>query len=142
MKQVIIAGNIGKGAETRTTQGGDKVTGFSVAVEDRNGREKTTIWFDVTIWGARGEKLAPYLTKGGKVTVAGDLGRREHDGKTYLTVRADQITLQGGNQVGEQSRGAEYQRGGQSSGYGAGGRPSGGRNDMDDEIPFAAEWRA
>lgn len=137
MKQVIIAGNIGKGAETRTTQGGDKVTGFSVAVEDRNGREKITIWFDVTIWGTRGEKLAPYLTKGGKVTVAGDLGRREHDGKTYLTVRADQITLQGGNQDGGQSR--SQSQGGQSSGYGAGGRPGG---DMDDEIPFAAEWRA
>ena len=140
MKQVVIAGNIGKGAETRTTQGGDKVTGFSVAVEDRNGREKITIWFDVTIWGARGEKLAPYLTKGGKVTVAGDLGRREHDGKTYLTVRADQITLQGGNQDGGQPR--NQSQAGQSSGYGAGGRPGGGRNDMDDEIPFAAEWRA
>ena len=107
MKQVIIAGNIGKDAVARTTQGGDKVTSFRVAVEDRQGREKSTIWFDVSIWGQRGEKLAQYLTKGCKVTVAGDLGRREHDGKTYFTVKADQITLMGGGQD-EQPRGQSH----------------------------------
>jgi single-strand DNA-binding protein len=96
MKQITIAGNIGKSAETRTTQGGDKVTSWSVAVEERSGKEKSTIWFDCSLWGKRGESLAPYLTKGGKVAVSGDLGKREHEGKTYLTIRADQVTLMGG----------------------------------------------
>lgn len=96
MKQITIAGNIGKDATVRHTQGGDAVAGFSVAVEERSGQDKRTIWFDVSIWGKRGEKLAQYLTKGGKVTVAGELSTREHEGKTYLTVRADQITLMGG----------------------------------------------
>ena len=41
---------------------------------------------------------------------------------------------------GGQSRGHDDQPRGQSGSYGAGGRP--GRNDMDDEAPFAAEWRA
>ena len=76
MKNLTIAGNIGKDAEVRKTQDGTVVTGFSVAVEDRSGREKQTLWFDCSIWGQRGEKLAQYLTKGSKVTVSGDFGTR------------------------------------------------------------------
>lgn len=101
MKSITIAGNIGRDAETRTTQGGDKVTGWSVAVEERQGQDKRTIWFDVAIWGKRGEALAPYLTKGSRVAVSGDLSTREHGGKTYLTIRADQVTLLGGGEKRE-----------------------------------------
>ena len=98
MKSVTIAGNIGRNAETRNTQSGDSVTGFSVAVEERQGQDKRTIWFDVSIWGKRGSSLAQYLTKGTRVAVAGDLSTREYDGKTYLTIRADQVTLLGGGE--------------------------------------------
>lgn len=136
MKSICIAGNIGKDAVTRTTQGGEKVTGFSVAVEERQGQEKRTIWFDVSIWGKRGDALSQYLTKGSRVAVSGDLSTREHDGRTYLTVRADQVTLLGGKTDG-----------GSSGGYGGGndqprsGAPAGGRSDYGDEIPFSMEWR-
>ena len=129
MKQIIIAGNIGKNAETRTTGDGTKVTGWTVAVEDRQGREKTTLWFDCTLWGARGESLAQYLTKGSKVVVSGDLSKREHDGKTYLTIRADQVTLMGGNQerpINDRAMQAP---------------PSQGSAMDREEIPFAMEWR-
>ena len=98
MKSITIAGNIGKSAETRQTPNGDAVTSWSLAVEERKGQDKRTIWFDCSLWGKRGESLAPYLTKGGKVAVAGELSTREHDGKTYLTVRAEQVTLLGGGQ--------------------------------------------
>ena len=126
MKNLTIAGGIGKDAVTRTTQGGDKVTGFSVAVEERNGQEKRTIWFDCSLWGRRGEALAQYLTKGTRVTVSGDLSTREHEGRTYLTLRANDVTLQGGGQRND-------------SGMAAGGGQrdqSAGRADYDDEIPF------
>jgi single-strand DNA-binding protein len=138
MKSITIAGNIGKDAVTRTTNAGDKVTGWTVAVEERNGQEKRTIWFDVSIWGKRGESLAQYLTKGGKVAVSGELSTREHEGKTYLTVKADQVTLMGGRQDGERRDEGHGQQS-QGDGYGAGGRP--GRSDVDDEIPFAPEVR-
>lgn len=129
MKSITIAGNIGKDAVTRTTQGGDKVTGWTVAVEERNGQDKRTIWFDCTLWGKRGETLAQYLTKGGKVSVSGELSTREHEGKTYLTVKADQVTLLGG---GEQGKPQERQD-----------RAPAQRSAMDDDaIPFAPEWRA
>ena len=127
MKSITIAGNIGKDAETRTTQGGDSVTGWTVAVEDRSGKEKGTLWFDVAFWGKRGETLAQYLTKGSKVCVTGDLSKREHDGKTYLTIRADQVTLMGGGE-----RRAEPPRD-----YAPDQKaPTGRAGDMDDEIPF------
>ena len=132
MKAITIAGNIGKDAEVRSTQGGDKVTGWTVAVEDRTGKEKSTIWFDCTLWGKRGESLAQYLTKGSKVCVSGELSKREHDGKTYLTIRAEQVTLMGGKPEGQREER-------QSDGYGAGGTP---KNDPydGDAIPFGKSW--
>jgi len=101
MKQIIIAGNIGKDAELRKTQNGDPVAGFTVAVNDR---KKNTTWFDVSLWGKRGEALAPHLTKGSKVCVIGDFGTREHEGKTYLMVNANEVTLMGGGQSEGQQR--------------------------------------
>lgn len=104
MKQIVIAGNIGKDAVTRKTQDGTSVTGWSVAVEERRGQQKQTVWFDCALWGARGDAICQYLTKGSKVSVAGELSTREHEGKTYLTVRADQVTLMGGKPEGQEQR--------------------------------------
>lgn len=109
MKNITIAGGVTRDAVTRQTQGGDSVCGFSVAVDDRRGQDKTTLYFDVSIWGKRGDALAQYLTKGSRVAVSGDLGTREHDGKTYLTVRAEQVTLMGGGQGGQQQGNARQQ---------------------------------
>lgn len=122
MKAITIAGNIGKDAEVRSTQGGDKVTGWTVAVEDRTGKEKSTIWFDVSIWGKRGESLAPYLTKGSRVCVSGELSTREHNGRTYLTIKADQVSLMGGKPEGQREERRED--------------PPARRDDLQDEVPF------
>jgi single-strand DNA-binding protein len=138
MKNITIAGRIGKSAETRQTQQGDQVTGFSVAVDEGFGDKKRTIWFDVSFWGKRGASVAQYLTKGAQVTVTGDLSTREHDGKTYLTVRANDLTLQGGRGDGQSQQSSDT---GQSYGGGYGAPATGGaglplNSDMDDEIPF------
>jgi single-strand DNA-binding protein len=133
MKNITIAGNIGKSAEVRTA-GQGKVTGWTVAVDDGWGDKKTTIWFDCSWWGQRGEKVAQYIQKGGKITVAGELSKREHDGKTYLTVNVTDVTLQskadGGGQSGDQGGGYGTASHNDSGGYGGGGLPG-------DEIPFA-----
>lgn len=110
MKSLTIAGNIGKSAETRRTPNGDAVTSWSVAVEERKGQEKRTLWFGCDLWGKRGESLAPYLVKGGKVSVSGEMSTREHDGKTYLTLRAEQVTLLGGGQDRDEPRRDEPRR--------------------------------
>lgn len=141
MKNLTIAGRLTKDATTRTA-GSDKVTGFSVAVDDRSGGEKKSLFFDCSLWGKRGETLAQYLTKGASVTVSGDLGTREYEGKTYLTVRVEQVTLQGGKQSGDGFSGSRddgMARGGgggdhsQSSGRGRGAKDA---YDLNDDIPF------
>jgi single-strand DNA-binding protein len=121
MKSITIGGHIGRDAEVRSTQSGDKVTGWTVAVEDRVGKEKGTIWFDCTLWGKRGESLAQYLTKGSKVCVSGELSKREHDGKTYLTIKAEQVTLMGGKHDAQRDDDRAQ---------------AGGRDDLQDEVPF------
>ena len=136
MKAITIAGRIGKDAETRQTQQGDQVTGFTVAVDEGFGDKKRTIWFDVSYWGKRGAAVAPYLTKGGNVTVSGDLSTREYEGKTYLTIRANDLTLQGGrsDSAGSQSQGGGYSTQRETA---PGNVDNGGTyNDMDQEIPF------
>ena len=134
MKQLCIAGNIGRAGEVRYLQGGSgSVCNFSVAVNDPRNKEAPPTWFQVSIWGKRGEALSQYLTKGTRVTVAGELSTREHDGKTYLEINADQVTIQGGGE-----RNADPHRAQEPQGYGTGGRPS---RDWGDDIPFRMEWR-
>lgn len=136
MKNITIAGRIGKDAVLRETND-TKVLGFSVATDDGYGENKRTIWFDCSLWGKRGEALAQYLTKGTAVAVCGDLSTREHDGKTYLTVRVAEVTMQGGGEKqdkpAKQDRSTSYDRDDSRTTYGGG--------DLDDEIPFAPEWR-
>jgi single-strand DNA-binding protein len=129
MLSAQIAGNIGADAVTRVA-GSTTVTGFNVAVEQRTKDGKKTQWVGCSMWGKRGETLAQYLTKGGKVVVSGELQTREHDGKTYLELNVHDLTLMGGAPSG----------GGDAGGYsGQGGhqeRSQQGRAAMDDEIPF------
>lgn len=96
MKQIILSGRTGKAGELRRTQNGDPVLGFSVAVDDGYGENKSTMWFDCSVWGKRATALEQHIGKGTALTVIGDLGRREHEGKTYLTVNVRELTLQGG----------------------------------------------
>lgn len=133
MQNLTIAGTCGKDAELRTTQGGDQVASFSVAVDngkDQNGNRRDSTWVDCSLWGKRAQSLAPYIKKGGKVTVSGRPTVRAHDGKAYLGVSVDQITLQGGNQQSSDSGQQSYQA-----------PPSQGSAMEDDFIPFAPEWR-
>jgi single-strand DNA-binding protein len=141
MKSITIAGNVGKDAELRRTGGGDPVLNFSVAVEDRSSKEKATFWFDVSVWGKRGETLEQYIKKGSRVAVSGDLTRRECDGKTFLGVKADNVSLLGGGERDDSDRGgmSSKAQAADRAQRPTGGAPAGG--DMDDEIPFSMEWR-
>lgn len=132
LKSIIIAGGLTRDSELRRTQGGDPILNFSVGVSE--GRDKPSTYFSCSLFGKRGEALEQYLRKGSKVTVIGDFSTREHDGKTYLQVRADQVTLQGGKPSGNSDAGG-YQSGGGSNPPSAG---AGGLDDVSD-IPFAPQ---
>lgn len=96
MKTICIAGRTTRDAELRRLQDGTPVLSFSVAVDDRVSKDKGTLFFDCSMFGNRATGLEPHITKGTALTVSGDFGRREHDGKTYLQIRCNDVTLQGG----------------------------------------------
>lgn len=105
MKNVTIAGNCTKDAELRITPGGNKVANLSVAVNGFENGQKTSLFFDVSLWGKRGESIMQFAKKGAKISVTGDLGTREYGGKTYLTINASDFTPMGGGQQQQQDTG-------------------------------------
>lgn len=122
---VTVAGNAGKDAEYKTTQGGTELCRFSLAGTVGYGENKQTLWFDVTKWGKGSEGLSRVLLKGTKVTVSGELSEREHDGKKYLQIRADHIALQGERGAGQQSGASQRSTPSHST-----------SDDLDDDCPF------
>lgn len=133
-----VAGNIGKDATMRQA-GSDSVCSFGVASESKVKGQKVTTWVDCSVWGKRGEALVQHLTKGSRVTVVGELSTREHNGKTYLSVRVSEIALMGG---GNRNGGSGGGSGDSGSSKGGGGYDDadygGGNKDANgDDLPFA-----
>lgn len=126
MNVLTITGNLGKDAQIRSA-GGTTVASFSVAAKSGYGDKEQTIWVDCSIWGARAEsKLVDYLKKGQMVCVTGEMGTREYEGKTYITLRVDKITLCGGRSE-SRSRNHEPARSTESKSS---------ADPVDDDIPF------
>lgn len=131
MQTITIAGRVGRDAELRRTQSGDAVCSFTVAVDQRDGRDKSTNWWRCSIWGKRGESLAPYLLKGASVTVAGEFSLSDYEGKPQLNIRVNEVALQGGRGDG----GGNQQRREPDGSQGHAGGFGGGFDD-DPDIPF------
>jgi single-strand DNA-binding protein len=109
MNLLCVSGNLGKDAEVRNA-GGTAVAGFSLAMKSGYGDKAQTIWLDCSIWGKQAESgLVQYLKKGQFVVLSGELGTREYEGKTYLTLRVATVTL-GGKQDGQQSQAAQQRQ--------------------------------
>lgn len=73
MNRLTIIGNLTNDPELRTTQAGDSVCTFTVAVNrpKKNGQDNGADFFRVTAWRALGENCKKYLLKGKKVAVVG-----------------------------------------------------------------------
>lgn len=77
INRVIATGNLTREPELRSTQSGCPVLAFGLAVNERRKNASTGEWeddpvfIDCTLFGTRGEALAPYLTKGLRVAIEG-----------------------------------------------------------------------
>lgn len=130
---VILAGNIGQTPETRTTQGGTRITHFTLAtsrpcysegkvVRDSEGRRvQDTEWHRITAFNGLGKTIQQYCDTGMKVLVRG---------RIHYTKWTDQ---QGNDRYGCEiiaetvdflSRAKQTENGSDDQG------------DMDDDIPF------
>ena len=144
MNSLTITGNLTRDAELRYLNDGTAVLSFAVA--DNQGKDKTAIFWNCSLFGKRADSLQQYLTKGQQVTVIGTVSEREWTDKEgnkrkSMDVRVNDIALQGGRrEEGErQPSRAAPARQPQRSAAPAGG---GGFEDMDDDIPFANPLRS
>lgn len=74
---IEIAGHLGADPEVRFTPSGQKVTTFRVATNIRKSGKDETVWWRVTVWGERFDKMMPYLKKGSAVIVIGEMSKPE-----------------------------------------------------------------
>ena len=98
MLTMTIAGNVGKDAVLRNTQGGDPVLGFSIAIDggkDKNGNNRDSTWVQCNVWGKRAESLNSHITKGTKLVVSGRPGVDVYEGKGRLTLSVQDLTFMG-----------------------------------------------
>lgn len=138
MQLLTIAGTVGKDSTIRTTNSGDEVLGFSVAVS--NGKDKDATWYDCAIWGDRARKLEQHIKKGTRLTLYGRPTARAHEGKAYLGLNVDNFTFQSSAQ--QSGDGFSGSRDGGMAGRGSGGSDAqsewggSGSGSFDDSIPF------
>lgn len=119
LNAVAISGNLARDAETRQA-GSMPVANFTVAVNDRRKNKQTGEWEDVPQWvdctllGTRAEKLAPYLTKGTRVSIQGKLHYSSWEAKdgskrSKLDVTVDELVFMSRDGNGAQQPQQQYQ---------------------------------
>jgi len=107
--RVIIAGNVTKDPELRTTPSGQSVTSFSVATnrkyKDASGElQETTEFHNVVAWGKLAELCTQLLHKGSGVLIEGRLQTRSWEGQDGVKRQTTEIVAE--NMVALSPKGA------------------------------------
>ena len=150
VNKVILIGNLGRDPEVRTFQNGNKVCNLSIATSetwkdrDTGERRERTEWHSVAIFNETLARLAEqYLRKGSKVYIEGKLETRKWQDQSGQDRYSTEVVLRpyAGEMTfldGKEGQGGDQGQPRQDDGYGAGARPA---QDIEDDIPFEAEWR-
>jgi single-strand DNA-binding protein len=170
MNRATLLGHLGGDPEIRRTQDGRPIATFSLATseqwKDRNTGEKkeATEWHRIVVFNeALAGVVEKYLKKGAQVLIEGQIKTRKWQDKDGQDRYSTEIVLQGFNatltMTGGGGGGSGYKPGGNGAGdYGYDGDRAAGASsapasrssgptsgsfarDMDDDIPFAPEWR-
>lgn len=90
MNTIYVAGNVGGDPVSRFTPSGAKVTTFNIATNVKKGENTITIWYKITIWGDRFDKMMTYIKKGSSLIVIGELQKPEiwtdKEGRSQVTL--------------------------------------------------------
>ena len=133
MPKLFGLARIGRDVEVRTTANGEPVASLSLAFSYRAKGEKCTQWVDAALWGKRAEALAPYLIKGGMISVTLEDVHIE----TYQGAKGEGVTLVG--RVMDIELAGGKQDGGGQTPQTAPQKPAiaaGGFDDLDSDVPF------
>jgi single-strand DNA-binding protein len=84
MFNATLTGNLGRDPDFSTTQSGQMVSKFSVAVRQpkKQGQDQPAFWVKVEVWGKQAEYVANYLRKGASVCVTGQVAEESWNDKT------------------------------------------------------------
>lgn len=90
MNIVEIAGHLGADPETRVTPNGLKITTLRLATNSRRAGKDETIWWRVTVFGDRFDKMLMHLKKGSPLIVIGEMNKPEiwtdKEGRPQITL--------------------------------------------------------
>ncbi|MCB1118976.1 MAG: single-stranded DNA-binding protein [Chlamydiia bacterium] len=126
MNFIWIAGRLGREPEKRFTPSGQQVITFPVATNIYRKGQEETVWWRVTVWGDRFDKMMTYLKKGSAVIVGGELNQKpdlyyDKEGKpqvSSLDITADVLKFNpfGGEKQDNQQSGQPAQFGAPTQG--------------------------
>lgn len=138
MIHATVIGRLGGDAEVRQA-GSSQVLGCRVACSFvvKKG-EETTTWVSISMFGERASKLAEFdgMKKGKLIAARGTLYAREHNGKTYLELKAEEIEMLSPKEGGSTSSG-NYGRSGAGNSAKHTGSPDAYSDDnANGDIPF------
>ena len=99
LNTVAISGRLGHDPELKSTNNGNSVANFSVAVDQGFGDQKTTSWIRCVAWQKTAEFVTKFFQKGDMIILSGRLQGRtwEQDGvkREVLEVVAEKIDFAG-----------------------------------------------
>lgn len=99
LNTVAISGRLGRDPELKSTNNGNSVANFSVAVDQGFGDQKTTSWVRCVAWQKTAEFVTKFFQKGDMIILSGRLQGRtwEQDGvkREVLEVVAEKIDFAG-----------------------------------------------
>lgn len=147
MNYIILMGRLGADPESRVTPNGKKVVNLRLAVSSRRGDKEETVWYRLTIWGDRFDKMITYLKKGSALVVTGELAKPEvyidREGKSQVSLDVTVESLRFSpfgrtDKSGEEGSAEEAvgsYRQSATSAFGAA-TSSFGQEELDDGLPF------
>ena len=143
VNKVILIGRLGKDPEIRSTPGGQTVTKFTMATDERytdraGEKQERTEWHNIVAWGKLGEICGQYLRKGKLVYIDGAIRTESWDDKESgqkkykTTIVADNMKMLDRKGDAEEGGGGTYS-GARKSGSTAAAAP---QMEDDEEVPF------
>ena len=123
--KAIVAGNVTRDPEMRTTPSGAQVCSFTIAVNrvyrDSGGNQQDqTSFIDCVAWGKSAEIIAQYVKKGSGLLVSGRLDQRSWEDKTTGQKRSRvEINVEDFSFIGGSANGGGASFGGGNSGANA-----------------------
>lgn len=89
---ISFVGRVGRDAELKEI-GSNVVLEFSVANDTGYGDRKVTNWFNVSMWGKRGQAIQQYILKGKQVFITGELTLRTYTNKDGVEKMSPDVNI-------------------------------------------------